>query len=229
MIKENVAAILEELPVGVDLVGAVKMRTAYEVNQAICGGLKIIGHNYIREAQDMYGQIKPVRWHFIGHLQQNKAKKAVEMFDMIETVDSLELAQSLNRYSIQASKTIDVLIEINSAAESNKSGVLPEQAIEIIKDISVLPNVKIKGLMTMGPAYTTPQDLRPYFVTTKALFEQVKAMHITNVDMQVLSMGMSDSYKEAIAEGATIVRIGSAIFGPRSYIHAETPPLENHR
>ncbi|MCL2475327.1 MAG: YggS family pyridoxal phosphate-dependent enzyme [Chloroflexi bacterium] len=215
MIKDNLATILKKLPSDIELVGAVKTRTAEDVNQAIDGGLKIIGHNYIQEAWAMYGQIKPVRWHFIGHLQQNKAQKAVEMFDMIETVDSLELAQSLNRYSIQSGKIIDILIEINSAAESNKSGVRPEQAINLIKDIAVLPSVKIKGLMTMGPAYATPQELRPYFAATKILFEQIKNIRITNVDMQILSMGMSASYREAIEEGANVVRIGSAIFGPR--------------
>ena len=151
----------------------------------------------------------------IGHLQRNKVKKAVTLFDMIETIDSAELAEEVNKQCISEDKIMPVLIEINSGKESNKTGVLPENVYQLIMKISSLPNLRIQGLMTMGPRFGNPEDARPYFKATKAVFEQIKKLKTPNVEMRYLSMGMSNSYKIAIEEGANIVRIGTILFGDR--------------
>jgi hypothetical protein len=164
----------------------------------------------VQEAESKYKQLKDkVKIHCIGHLQSNKIKKSLEIFDMIETVDSLKSAKLIDKYS---DKPYPIFIEINSAKETNKAGVFPEKAIELIRKISTLKNIKILGLMTMGPFDKDPE---PYFRLTKQLFEQIKKLRLPNVEMKYLSMGMSDSYKQAIKQGANIVRIGTKIFGPR--------------
>ncbi len=218
MIKENVKRILNELPQGVELVAAAKTRTADEVSEAINAGVKNIGENYLQEAEDVFKLIgKKARWHFIGHLQKNKVKKAVEIFDIIETVDSYDLAKEIDKRCGRISKVISVLIEINSGREPQKFGVLPENVEEIIRQISCLKNIKIMGLMTMGPRFGNPEDSRPYFIETKKTFEKIKALDLENVQMRYLSMGMSNSYRIAVDEAANIVRVGSRIFGKRDY------------
>ena len=216
MIQENIRRIQAELPEGVQLVGAVKTRTAEEVLEAIEAGLGIIGHNYVQEAERLYNLIsRPVKWHMIGHLQSNKAKKAAAIFDVIETVDSLKLAKAIDKACEPLNKTMPVLLEINSGEEDQKAGVMPDNAPRLIKEMSSLKNVKVMGLMTMGPFTDDPEVSRPYFKKTKALFDEIRAFHIENVEMSVLSMGMSDSYNVAIEEGANMVRIGTKIFGER--------------
>jgi len=215
-IYENTRRISGELPPGVALVAAAKTRTANEILKAVDAGVKIVGENYVQEAVDVFQQIgKAVDWHFIGHLQKNKVKKAVEIFDMIETVDSYELAMEIDKRCSQASRIMYVLIEINSGREKQKFGVLPENTIDLVKKISRLSHVKISGLMTMGPRFGNPEDSRPYFIITRRLFDEIKALNITGVEMKYLSMGMTNSYKIAIEEGANVVRIGSKIFGRR--------------
>ena len=137
------------------------------------------------------------------------------MFDMIETVDSLKIAEEISKRAIQAGKTMNVLIEINSGREKQKSGVMPEDAVDLIKNISLLPGIAVKGLMTMGALMGEPDDFKPYFKTTKELFNTVKSLGVANVEMKWLSMGMTDSYRVAIEEGANMVRIGTKIFGAR--------------
>jgi pyridoxal phosphate enzyme (YggS family) len=215
-IRENSRKLLKELPAGVELVAAAKTRTAEEVMAAVEAGIKIIGENYIQEAEAIYPAVgNKARWHFIGHLQKNKVKKAVKLFDMIETVDSVELAQEIDRRCARMGKVMPVLVEINSGREKQKSGVLPEKAELLIKEISSLANIKVMGLMTMGPRFGNPEDSRPYFVTTKKIFERIKALKIANVEMKYLSMGMTNSYPVALEEGANLVRIGTLIFGER--------------
>ena len=217
MIKENIQKILSELPEGVELEAACKTRTPWEILEAVEAGIKIIGENYVQEAESAFGIIgNKAKWHFIGHLQKNKVKKAVKIFDTIETIDSLELAELLNGACLKENKTISVLIEVNSGREKQKFGVLPEEAQALIEKISKLKNIKVMGLMTMGPMAGDPKDAQPYFVETKKLFEKIKALNIENVEMKYLSMGMSNSYKIAIEEGANLVRIGSSIFGERT-------------
>ena len=215
-IKENVEKLLAELPDGVELVAAIKTRTAEEVFEAVEGGIKIVGGNYVQEAEGIYEVVgNKVKWHLIGHLQKNKVKKAVSLFDMIETVDSVELAREIDKRCAQAGKTMTVLIEINSGREAQKAGVLPEDAEKLITEISELPNIKVVGLMTMGPRFGNPEDSRPYFVATRKIFDEIKAHQIPNVEMKYLSMGMTNSYRVALEEGANIVRIGTRIFGER--------------
>ena len=219
MIKENVSKILEELPEGVSLVGAGKTRTPQEILEAVEAGLEIIGENYVQEAERAFEVVGgKVKWHMIGHLQSNKAKKAVKVFDLIETVDSIKLARAIDRACGNIDKVMPILMEINSGEESQKAGVMPEDAISLTRDMSELNNIKLMGLMTMGPFAGDPEDSRPYFQTTKKLFEEIKAMGLPGVEMKYLSMGMSNSYKVALEEGANVVRIGAKLFGERGSV-----------
>jgi len=216
-IKENVQQLLNELPRGVELVAATKDRTAEEVLQAVEAGIEIVGENYVQEAEKIYSVIgNRARWHMIGHLQKNKVKKAVALFDMIETVDSVDLAREIDKRCAKIGKVMPVLVEVNSGREEQKSGVLPENAEPLIKEISSLPNIKVMGLMTMGPRFGNPEDSRPYFVITREIFDRIKALKLPNVEMRYLSMGMTNSYHIALEEGANLVRIGTKIFGQRN-------------
>ena len=216
MIHERVRALLNELPPGVRLVGAAKTRTPEEILEAIEAGLTIVGENYVQEGERAFQGIgNRVRWHMIGHLQTNKAKKAARFFDMIETVASLKLAQELDKVCGNMNKIMPILIEINSGEEEQKSGVMPEEATALISEISRLRHVRVTGLMTMGPFAGDPEDSRPYFRKTRRIFDEIKAMDLPGVEMRDLSMGMSNSYKVAIEEGANMVRIGTRLFGER--------------
>ncbi len=218
MIRENVKKILDELPDGVILVAAAKTRTPEEILEAIEAGVQIIGENYVQEAERAYEVIgNRAKWHMIGHLQKNKVKKAVRIFDMIETVDSVKLAKEIDKQCKKIGKVMPVLVEVNSGEEPQKSGVMPDEVVDLVKEISQFENIKVEGLMTMGPLLDDPEELRPYFRKTRELFERIRDMDIPNVEMKYLSMGMSDSYKVAIKEGANMVRIGTKIFGPRIY------------
>jgi len=218
MIKQNVDQILSELPDGVQLVAAVKARRPEEILEAVESGVKILGENYVQEAERIYEVVgNRAKWHFIGHLQKNKVKKAVKLFDMIETVDSLELAREIDKRCAQIGKVIPVLVEINSGREEQKSGVFPEKTEQLVRDISDLNNIRVMGLMTMGPRFGNPEDSRPYFVETKKIFERIKKLNLPNIQIRYLSMGMTNSYKIALDEGANMVRIGSKIFGERDY------------
>jgi len=215
-IEKNVKELLEELPSGVVLVAAAKTRTAPEVLAAVNAGVQMIGENYVQEALDVYPHIGgAVRWHFIGHLQKNKVKKAVDIFDMIETLDSEDLAAEIHKRCGAIDKIIDVLIEINSGRERQKNGVLPENAIRFIEALSGYKNLRVKGVMTMGPLTGEAEDARPYFTETRKVFDELRNAGIPGTDIKYLSMGMTNSYKVAIEEGANIVRIGTKIFGDR--------------
>jgi hypothetical protein len=216
MIKENVKKILKDLPEGVKLVAATKKRTVAQIKEAIEAGIEIVGENYVKEAQSKFKIIgKNVKWHLIGHLQKNKVKKAVKIFDMIETLDSFELAQLIDKECRKINKIMPVLIEINIAKEPQKSGIFPQRLEELIEKIIHFKNLKLVGLMTMGPLLDDPQKIRPFFKKTKEIFDKIKNLYQDKLDFKYLSMGMSDTYKVAIQEGANIVRIGTAIFGPR--------------
>lgn len=209
-IRNNIQNILTGLPSHVELVAAAKGRSVEEILEAIEGGVKIVGENYTQEAEEKFSVIgRKVKWHFIGRLQKNKVKKAVRIFDMIETVDSVEIAALIDKSCAEIEKVMPVLIEVNSGKEKNKSGIFPRDLEFLIKDILGFKNIKLSGLMTMGPLLKNPEDYRPYFKETKKLFDKIKINH----DIKYLSMGMSDSYQVAIQEGANIVRIGTAIFG----------------
>lgn len=215
-IKRNAEEILKELPSGVLLVAACKTRVPEEIEEAVAGGVGIVGENYVQEAVKAFETIgNRVKWHFIGHLQKNKVKKAVEIFDLIETVDSLALAEEIDKRAKAINKIMPILIEINSGREQQKFGVFPENAESLIIEIARLSNVKIMGLMTMGELGGSSRTLRNCFSETKKLFDLIKAKNIPNAGMKYLSMGMSDSYNIAIEEGANLIRIGTRIFGER--------------
>jgi pyridoxal phosphate enzyme (YggS family) len=217
MITENILSVMAELPSRVKLVAAAKTRTPGEISEAIEAGILIIGENYIQEAEIAHAAIGDrVRWHFIGSLQKNKVKKAVRLFDMIETVDSLSLAQAIDRECSLAGKAMPVLIEVNSGLEPQKSGVFPENVEALVKQIASLKNLKIQGLMTMGPHFEDTEGARSCFTRTRLIFQKLKDLEIEGVEMRYLSMGMTNSYKIAIEEGSNMIRLGSKIFGERN-------------
>ena len=216
MISRNVKALLAELPPGVELVAACKTRTPQEVLEAIEAGITIVGENYLQEAQQACALIgSRVRWHFIGKLQRNKVKTAARLFDMIETVDGPALAEALDKACLAEGRIMPVLLEINSGREAQKSGILPEAAISAAVSISTLPGIRVMGLMTMGPRFGNPEDARPCFAATRRIFEDLKKLALPRMEMRYLSMGMTNSYRVAIDEGANVVRIGSKIFEGR--------------
>jgi pyridoxal phosphate enzyme (YggS family) len=216
MIKENAERLLNELPEGVELLAAAKERNAYEISEAIKGGIKIIGENYLNDALGVINEVtQKAEWHFIGHLQRNKVKKVIDIFDMIESVDSFRLAKEIDKWCEKRNKIMPILIEINSGEENQKTGVAPKDVTQLIKDISSLNYVKIRGLMTMGPRFGDPEESRPYFIKTREIFEQIQNLHLPNVEMKYLSMGMTNSYEVAIQEGANLIRIGTKLFGQR--------------
>lgn len=216
MIRENVRSVLHELPPHVILVAAAKSRTPEEVREAVEAGVPVIGENYVQEAAAAQAVVgRAAKWHFIGRLQTNKVKRAVEIFDLIETVDSLKLGREIDKRSREAGKTMPVLLEVNSGREPQKSGVMPEDAETLVRGLAGLANVRVEGLMTMGPETGDAENSRPYFKLTKELFDRLRSLSVPGVAMTWLSMGMSHSYRVAVEEGANIVRLGTLLFGPR--------------
>ena len=216
MIRENVQHLLHEIPEGVTLVAAAKERNAEEISKAIKAGIKIIGENYLQDTLKVINDIQErAEWHFIGHLQTNKVKKVIDIFDMIESVDSLKLAKEIDICCKKRDKIMPVLIEVNSGEEEQKHGVMPGDIEHLTKEISLLDHIRIMGLMTMGPRFGDPEESRPYFRKTRQISEQIKDLNLPNVEMKYLSMGMTNSYKIAIEEGANLIRIGTKIFGKR--------------
>ena len=215
-IATNVKRILESLPPGVILVAAAKARTPEEVEEVLRAGVTYVGHNYVQEAERMIPAIKgKARWHMIGHLQKNKVKKALRLFDMIETVDSWPLAELIDRRCAAIGKTMPVLVEVNIGREDSKTGVLPDEVDDLVERMSDLQHIRVQGLMTMGPRFGDPEDARPYFRATKEAFDRLARADLPNVEMRHLSMGMSNSYQVAIEEGANMVRLGTMLFGER--------------
>ena len=216
-IKESVMSLLAEIPDGVEVVAAAKARTPQEVLEAVQAGIRTIGENYVKEAKEAYRLVgKRAKWHFIGTLQKHNVRKNVlEIFDMIETIDSWEIAELIDWKCAEIGKIMPVLIEVNSGREPQKSGVPPEEAEQLVRAISRLKSIKVVGLMTMGPRFGNPEDSRPYFAETRKIFEKIRALCLPNVDMKYLSMGMSNSYKVALQEGANMIRLGTRIFGQK--------------
>jgi len=216
MIKENIEKILKELPQGVELVIAAKGRSADEVKAAVSSGVSLVGENYVQEAEQKFSVLgNQAKWHCIGHLQKNKIKKAVRIFDMIQTLDSQGTADLIDKECAKVGKVMPVLIEVNSGREEQKSGVLPQDVDSLIRKVIDYKNIKLMGLMTMGPQVCDVETLRPFFRETKSIFERVKALYGAKLEWRILSMGMSDSYRVAIEEGANMVRIGTGIFRQR--------------
>jgi len=217
-IEERVRKTLDGMPDHVRLVAAAKTRSADEIGQALRSGVSIVGMNYVQETSSAIDAIgrSVAQWHMIGHLQRNKVREAVRLFDMIQTVDSLRLARKIDAEATALGLVMPVLIEINCASEPQKSGLLPEETLAFLREASTLSGLRIQGLMTMGPLVDDPESIRPHFRLTKSLFDDVSAADIAGIEMRELSMGMSDSYPVAIEEGATMVRLGTTLFGPRT-------------
>jgi len=186
------------------------------IMEAIEAGVDIIGESYVQEAKRKIEKMgRNIDWHLIGHLQSNKAKYAVKLFDMIHSVGRMDLAVELDRRAGAADLAMKILIEVNISGEKTKSGVPYDDAMQLVKEISSLDNLSIQGLMTMAPWFDNPEDARPYFAALRELKDRIIDENIDRVEMRELSMGMSGDYEVAVEEGATIVRVGRSIFGER--------------
>lgn len=217
-VQDNFQKINKETGDDVLLVAVTKTHPADIINEAIDAGATDIGENKAQEIMDKYDQVKPVRWHMIGHLQTNKVKYIIDKVDMIHSVDSLKLAKEINKRAANHDKIMDVLVQVNSAQEESKFGVTSEETGELIDAILAnCPNVKICGLMCIAPFDENPDNVRKCFAELKKLYDDYKKIEHDNLDFKYLSMGMSHDYKVAIEEGSNLVRVGTAIFGERDY------------
>jgi pyridoxal phosphate enzyme (YggS family) len=215
-VKQRIASAAEKQgksPEEIAVVAVSKMIPAKFINQAIEHGIGIIGENKVQEARDKFPEIsRPVEKHMIGHLQRNKVKYAVEMFDMIQSVDSFRLAKEIDH---RAEAKMPVLIELNTSGESSKYGCTPEKAIDLLKEVSQLPQLEVRGFMTIGLFSDDMEKVRPCFKMLRQIYDDAKDLDLPNTNISILSMGMTADFEVAIEEGANMVRIGTAIFGPR--------------
>ncbi len=217
-IADTYQRLRDEIPARVTIVVAAKTRSAEEMLEVIEAGATDIGHNYVQEAEQARAALGPdadrVRWHLIGHLQTNKINKALQVFDVMQTVDSLETARAIDTRAARFCRVVPVYIEVNSASEASKTGVAPDlKALAgLARGLCTFEHVRLDGLMTMGPL-GAGDDVRAAFRKTRHLFDQLRGLGMTCLD--TLSMGMTDSYRIAIEEGATMVRPGTIVFGPR--------------
>lgn len=228
VIEDNIREIRENIAEGalksgrnpseIKLMAVTKTVDDDRILEAIEFGVDIMGENYIQEAKRKIEKMDvDVKWHMIGHLQSNKAKYAVRLFDMVHSIDRMGLATELNKRSAAVGRMTDILVEVNVSGEESKNGISMDDAPDVIRQISSLENLSIRGLMTMPPWFDDPEDARPYFVALRELRDKIIDENIKDVEMRELSMGMSGDYRVAVEEGATIVRIGTAIFGARVY------------
>ncbi|MBP1728034.1 MAG: hypothetical protein H6Q56_407 [Deltaproteobacteria bacterium] len=203
-------------PSAVRLVAVSKTKPAALVAEAAAAGQRLFGENYVQELTAKAAEVKmPVEWHFIGHLQSNKVKQIAGLVTMIHSVDRLSLAEEIDRQWGRIGRSCDILVQVNVAAEATKSGTTTQDALQLVRQIAALPHLRVRGLMTMPPFFDDPEAARPYFRELRLLAEEIAALAIPGAAMQELSMGMSGDFEAAIAEGATLVRVGSAIFGTR--------------
>jgi hypothetical protein len=228
-IAENITVVRERMalaarrcgrdPAEVALVAVSKTHAAEMVRQAWEAGVGTVGENYIQEARDKIAALPDcaISWHFIGHLQSNKAKSAVDLFDLIHGVDSLKLAREIDKQAAKIGKTQPILIQVNISGEATKAGTTEEAALSLVREAGRLEHLHVRGLMTMPPFFDQPERARPYFAALRRLRDRIRAEAIAGVDVVELSMGMTGDFEVAVEEGATLVRIGTAIFGPREY------------
>ncbi|MCL2760218.1 MAG: YggS family pyridoxal phosphate-dependent enzyme [Desulfuromonadales bacterium] len=226
MISENLNAIKKRIadaavaagrnPNDIKLVAVSKTKPASFIDEAARAGQLVFGENYVQELTEKQNIVKePIEWHFIGHLQSNKVKYIADIVKMIHSVDKLSLAEEINRQCEKINKKCDILIQVNVSGEATKSGTTTAEVISLVKEAAKLPNLQIKGLMTMPPFFDDPDRARPYFKELYTLSKEIESLSVPGVSMKELSMGMSGDFEAAIAEGATLVRVGSAIFGSR--------------
>lgn len=211
----------KEVPGHVTILLACKTRTPDEIREAVAAGATDLGQNYVQEAESLMealgGRAGAVRWHMIGPLQKNKINKALRLFDVVQTVHSMKQAREIQQRAEAIGKHLSVYIEVNIGEESAKSGAPPEQeaVLQLARGISTLANLRLEGLMTMGPFLDDSEAIRPYFRKTREIFDHIRSLNEPGIDLTVLSMGMSDSYRVAIEEGSTMIRLGTIVFGPR--------------
>ncbi len=200
------------------LVAVTKLHSTDEINEAIKCGITDIGENKVQEIMDKYDRVDPVRWHLIGHLQTNKVKYIIDKVSMIHSVDSLKLAQEIDKRAAQHNLTMDILIQVNSAMEESKFGITTEETGKMIQDIlDNCPNIRIRGLMCIAPFEEDPEDARGYFAEVKKLYDEYGKIEHPAMDFKYLSMGMSNDFEVAIEEGSNLIRVGTMIFGARDY------------
>jgi pyridoxal phosphate enzyme (YggS family) len=198
----------------IKLVAVTKTATIEQIKEAISAGIKIIGENKVQEAKEKYHILTAdTEWHLVGHLQTNKVKYAIEIFDCIQSVDSIKLAKEIDKRSLQFGKTTNVLVEVNVSGEETKYGIKPEEVELFLKEISEFSGIRVRGLMTIAPIEKDKEEVRPYFRKLREISKEIKTKNIKNVKMDYLSMGMTDDFEVAIEEGANMVRIGRGIFG----------------
>lgn len=228
MIKENLLYVQQQIEVSckkslrdprdVTLIAVTKTNPVPSLREAYEAGSRDFGENKVQELLDKMEQLPDdIRWHMIGHLQRNKVKYIVGKVFLIHSVDSLRLAQEISKESVKKQVTTDILVEVNVAREDSKFGTTDMEALELVESISALPNIRIKGLMTIAPYVENEEENREYFRKLRQLSVDIMAKNIDNVFMEVLSMGMTGDYRVAIEEGATYVRVGTGIFGARDY------------
>ncbi len=204
-------------PAEVHLIAVSKVKPAQLVEAAFAAGQQLFGENYVQEFCDKAEQVEaPVSWHFIGALQTNKVKYLRGKVEMIHSVDRLALAQEIDKQWRKLGKFVDILIQVNLGDESSKSGCSPDKLVQLAKDISNLENIRIKGLMCLPPFSAEPEEVRPWFRQLRQLRDELAALKLPKVEMKELSMGMSGDFEVAVEEGATLVRVGTAIFGKRN-------------
>ena len=219
-IRERIAAAAAAAgrdPATVRLVAVSKTKPAAMVDEAYAAGQRLFGENYVQELVAKVTEVRsPVEWHFIGHLQSNKVRQIAGLVTMIHSVDRLSLAEEIDRQWGRLGTSCAVLVQVNVSGEATKSGTTTAEALSLVQRVAALPNLRVKGLMTMPPFFDEPEQSRPYFRELARLAREIERLSLPGVSMDELSMGMSGDYGAAIAEGATLVRIGSAIFGERS-------------
>jgi PLP dependent protein len=205
-------------PEEVRLIAVSKTKPAAAIAEAFASGQQLFGENYVQELVAKAAELpEEISWHFIGHLQSNKVRQIAGLVQMIHSVDRMSLAQEIDRQWGALGKRCEVLVQVNISKEATKSGATSEEAVKLVREISALPHLRVVGLMTMPPFFDDPEAARPYFRALKELAGEVEAALIPGVEMRELSMGMSGDFEAAIAEGATLVRVGSALFGERQY------------
>ena len=205
-------------PKDVTLIAVSKTKPIEMIEEAMEAGARVFGENKVQELCDKYEQLpKDLHWHLIGHLQRNKVKYIVDKAELIHSVDSLKLAEEISKEALKKNVEVNILIEVNVAEEESKFGVSVEETLALVEEIAKLPGIHIQGLMTIAPYTTDPEENRPVFRTLKKLAVDIKKKNIDNVCMDVLSMGMTGDYQVAVEEGATLVRVGTGIFGERNY------------
>ena len=204
-------------PDSIRLVAVTKTHPAELIHLAVAAGITIVGESYIQEAQSKFDALidQPLQWHFIGHLQSNKAKYAVRMFDLIHTVDSIKLAAGIDRQAQKAGKVQNVLVQVNISGESTKAGASERAVTDLLGSISEMQHIKVHGLMTIPPFFDQPEKARPYFSALRQLSDRIRSLKIPHIEMTELSMGMTGDFETAVEEGSTLVRIGTALFGER--------------